>query len=721
MADALNDPAAAPLPDPLREQPPADRWCDLVLAGGVASGIVYPWAILELARAYRLRNIGGTSVGAMAAAIAAACEYGRRNGHSQAYEVLRRLPRELAEPVESAARGAPRRPRMLSLFQPAPQGRRLFAVLLAVLDAAYGNDRPASPDAPPAGRRPGSGLWRALRAGVVAVAVAYGPWRLWVRAGLVALGGVALWMPVRLHAGHAELASWILHVGLALALIIAVVALVLAARQLWRDVREGLIDNDFGLCRGSSQEKDADGRPRPALVDWLHDGIQRAAGLPLDGPPLTFEDLWHAPLQPGGPRPGRATDREPRERGEPDAPSINLEMVTTNVTHRRPYRLPLRDREARLFYRPEDWHEFFPKAVMDALQAASSPYAPTSISDPPAPPGAEGLLELPCGRLPVVVAARLSLSYPLLFSAVPLYAIDYEEPVRAKRQLRRCRFSDGGLCANFPIHLFDSALPRWPTFGLWLQARSRFRPDESVWLPRFDGDGRGDSWSRFEPGPAASPDASDPVDLAGLPPGAAAALPSGQRGRRGQRAGADRPTAGNLFGFLGAALLAAKDWRDHTALRMPHVRHRVARIALLSGEGELNIGMRSETLLHMASDYGTRAGRLLRETYAPPPGAAEPTPAWREHLRVRAEVLLGGLRDLLRNIDLAAAGVGHTQSLDDLLAALQAPPPALTAEQAQELRALVDQLIRLEASLATRAPPPRRPRPQPELRLRPPL
>ena len=39
-----------PVPPPVTEEPPHDRFCDLVLTGGVASGVVYPWAIVELAR-----------------------------------------------------------------------------------------------------------------------------------------------------------------------------------------------------------------------------------------------------------------------------------------------------------------------------------------------------------------------------------------------------------------------------------------------------------------------------------------------------------------------------------------------------------------------------------------------------------------------------------------------------------------------------------------------
>ena len=51
--------------------------CDLVMKGGITSGIVYPAAILRLKNKYRFRNIGGTSAGAMAAALTAAAEYGR--------------------------------------------------------------------------------------------------------------------------------------------------------------------------------------------------------------------------------------------------------------------------------------------------------------------------------------------------------------------------------------------------------------------------------------------------------------------------------------------------------------------------------------------------------------------------------------------------------------------------------------------------------------------
>jgi hypothetical protein len=38
--------------------------CDVVMKGGVTSGVVYPGAICEIARNYRIRGVGGASAGA---------------------------------------------------------------------------------------------------------------------------------------------------------------------------------------------------------------------------------------------------------------------------------------------------------------------------------------------------------------------------------------------------------------------------------------------------------------------------------------------------------------------------------------------------------------------------------------------------------------------------------------------------------------------------------
>ncbi|QND33346.1 hypothetical protein HB772_14600 [Sinorhizobium meliloti] len=60
------------------------KYCDLVMKGGITSGIVYPNAALALARDYRFKNIGGTSAGAIAAAACAAAAVGDRRKQMKA-------------------------------------------------------------------------------------------------------------------------------------------------------------------------------------------------------------------------------------------------------------------------------------------------------------------------------------------------------------------------------------------------------------------------------------------------------------------------------------------------------------------------------------------------------------------------------------------------------------------------------------------------------------
>ena len=66
--------------------------CDVIMKGGITSGMIYPGAVCELAKAYRLRSIGGASAGAIAAAAAAAAECGRATG---GFELLDQLPHDL--------------------------------------------------------------------------------------------------------------------------------------------------------------------------------------------------------------------------------------------------------------------------------------------------------------------------------------------------------------------------------------------------------------------------------------------------------------------------------------------------------------------------------------------------------------------------------------------------------------------------------------------------
>ncbi len=102
-----------------------NRRCDIVMKGGITSGVVYPLAVCELARTYRFKNIGGTSAGAVAAALTAAAEFGR-DSEGGGFARVAALPRWLGEGSN-----------LSSLFQP----QRPTAPLYDIAAAATGNKR----------------------------------------------------------------------------------------------------------------------------------------------------------------------------------------------------------------------------------------------------------------------------------------------------------------------------------------------------------------------------------------------------------------------------------------------------------------------------------------------------------------------------------------------------------------------------------------------------
>ena len=621
---------------------PRDRFCDLVLEGGITSGIVYAPAVVELAEHYRFASIAGSSIGAFAAALAAAAEFGRRKGSMTGFQVLGGLPTELA-------RDEPGRTVLERLFRPQPRTRRLFAVFHAML-----------------GRK---STWRRVFDALGAARRAYA-WLAWICAALAVLavlGGPLLGAACKAVGWCAPGPAWPLEAVFSLlsfAVLAALGAFVFAPLVgIVRDLFTGLIDNGFGLCRGWNVRSD-DGIPD--LTGYLHDAIQKAAGLdPLHDHPLTFADLHAAPGSPeevlgtGGPSEARR--------------SINLQVYASHLVHGRPYRFPLdaADDTSRLFFRPAEMRRYFPASVVAHLLRVSKRYAPASPSDPGPCDCSTGLYELPQEQLPVVVATRMAMSFPLLISAVPVWSIDYEAR-RGERHLKRCWMSDGGLCSNFPIHLFDALVPRWPTFGIALEKYNASTPEsESVWLPDRHDEGRADTWARgIEP---------DPV-LQKRPNGA----------RR-------------LAAFLLAVWNTTWAWNDQSLGRMPGVRDRVVRIRLKEGEGGVNLRMTRAEILHLASKYGRPAGRAFVQKFVEGPG-------WDEHRWVRFNRTLIALRQQIAGFRLAARFDHHTRPLGKQIAAAQTaaplrrhptdPPQAseqpLTSTQVFELQALRQALQRLE-------------------------
>jgi hypothetical protein len=300
-----------------------------------------------------------------------------------------------------------------------------------------------------------------------------------------------------------------------------------------------------------------------SLSDWLADQIDTLAGRQSSGSPLTFGDLWT-----GGVPQGDSTGN----------PAVNLEMLTTNVTEGRPYRLP--DELGSAFcFKEEEFRRLFPNRVVDHL-----------IDRAARPPTAEGLIPLPATPdLPVVVAARMSLSFPILISAVPLYAVDRSLQVGEEKHFERSWFSDGGLTSNFPISFFDSLLPSRPTFGINLRSfhpRYPIGDDEraNVWMPRVNAGGVLEWWSRW---------------------------PDGQGLR-------------SVVKFLRAIVDAMQNWVDNMQTRVPGYRDRIVHISHSDDEGGMNLAMPPEVLQRL-SERGRCAGERLVAYYTTPPGAALPS------------------------------------------------------------------------------------------------
>jgi predicted acylesterase/phospholipase RssA len=627
MSDESTRQAQAPHTMPL---------CDMVMEGGVTSGVIYPKAVVELAQTFRLKNIGGSSVGALAAAVAAAAEVGRARDPlaDPGYKRLASLPEELQGPGFSR----PNVTRLFDLFQPQAATRPLFNVLASGLNLK------------------GKELFVKLLLATIP------------NFPLVFAATVAGLLAVLFFLGVEGIASWIVAVLFSVVCGIGAVAL-----AIWRIVSGPLLAYGFGLCTGyvpGSERSFAPRDRREPLTLWLARLVNECAGKAADGEPLTFGELW---------------DPTGDERSQPPAwlqaagtmswRYVELQVMTTNVTHGRPYRFPNEDKDQALFFRPKELAAWFPPNVVRHMVDKAADYdAERHEALPHALP--EGMLMLPRSRdLPVVFAARLSLSFPFLLSAIPLYAVDFEQQVFAKRSFERCWFSDGGICSNFPIHLFDAPLPLWPTFGVKLEAERKHHPidakpedKENRWfLPDRNDEGRGDSFLRFD----------------------------------------EQPGVARLAGFALGILNAARHWQNNMLVRAPGVRDRVLRVYLKKDEGGLNLNMRPAVLADLTR-AGAQGGAMLATQFAP--GSTH----WMNfdnHRSVRLQTLTGVLEKDVQGFHraLAAAVPGAVpwpqlvpQFVQDAPAGVRVPDPA-AAERERKMAALVGQLRAL--SLVAAASP----------------
>jgi predicted acylesterase/phospholipase RssA len=548
----------------------AARPCDIVMKGGAASGFVYARALTVLAKTYRLQSIGGTSAGAGAAGVAAAAEYGRRMGGpaAEGYAGIEDIPRWAGEIVPETGWT-----RLKHLFGPDPETARIYEVLTSLF--------PMEPYWWLRAMRTllGAYLWWAVGAAVllatVLVGLLVGPWP--DAAYMAVIRGIG-----------------VLVAALAGALLVAGAA----ALGFLRDFTTAMPKNDFGMCSAFSRGAKV---PAEKMTDWLYNLYQRLAGKPFDQP-LTFGDLANA--RDMGPDPSRSAGT---------GAGIKLNVMSINVTLGRPYRLPFRDDDETYWFSPDEFRRLFPEPVVKAMEDAArrSPDAARFAS--------RGLLPFPDEPdLPIIVAVRMSYALPILFSAVPLYAIDGSrlpdrqvagEHVPAGEP-ERCWFVDGALASNFPVHLFDSPLPRWPTFAINLR---KFHPDwktgradaqHDAWL---DADyvapgNRGvlrEWWTRVD---------HDAV------PGEPHRFVPVEDSTRFKR-------------FLGAALATMMNWADNQQLRLPGYRDRVANVSLADDEGGGHFDMPAAKIERLAGRGGVAAQKLV-DHYT---RGDDPGPGWNQH------------------------------------------------------------------------------------------
>ena len=609
----------------------ADPWldpplaCDIVMKGGITSGVVYPGAVVRLARRYRFRSIGGASVGALAAAMAAAAEYGRASG---GFQRLSTVPRELASTVGGD-------PFILTLFQPEPTTRRLFDTAIAF--QRYGVVRGTL-----------TAILRYWRFPLLAVALF-----------AVALLGVAL--------GLGGLAGWVISVTLlGLSPWVFLGGIVL---DLLGDLK-AVERNDFGLCRLGPESGES-----TALTMWMHGVIQDLAGRtsshesPGDSPPVTFADLWRSQTGRSDESEEERRERMVRANWDTEAREIDLQVVTTNVTLGRPVGLPIfRDRwrerpdDGGLLFDPDEWRRFFPADVVDHMVShATEPEGDVASVIERDDPGRK-LLTFPGGaELPILVAARMSLSFPLLISAVPLWQVQFRED--GNHRLKRLLVSDGGIASNFPVHLFDSPLPRRPTFAFNLAG---FDPDET-------------------------PDLDDPRDCVRDPASA----------MRSERQTWREPHT--LLDFLAAVKDAAQNWRDNAQARMPGFRERVIHIVLAREEGGLNLAMDENKVSRLVARGDHAGGRLIELFSGPEAAPPQATSHWNDQRFARFRILMSAAERFLQGVRR-----GYTAPLDAATLPYSAriargvePPYALTNAQLDAAMERLAQYIALTDATET--------------------
>ncbi|MBK6870990.1 MAG: patatin-like phospholipase family protein [Kineosporiaceae bacterium] len=661
---------ATNFPDPDHVSDYLAHSADLTMRGGTAAAVTYPLGVCALAEHYIFRRVGGSSAGAVTAALTAAAELGRTTPCVQPAAVPGTPGGDAAPAVQSGFAGLaemigwlagqdvagpaladgathpdapawPERHRLTRMFQPAPGTRDAYRVLIALMRLPLGHT--ARERAVPLI----AAVLAALRRGprLIVVLVWLGALLAWLGGTAAVVRGASLPLPLT------GLISLTLGVTTALAALAATaITCAIAVRSVL--VRRPEAEH-FGLVPGV-QLPDMDAAPRgllsrrldrligvpavgdvPAVVDWLTDRIDDLAGIPLGDngssdsrPALTFGELWLGRL--GAPS---AAETHQLRRAADDAQvrCIDLAVVTTNLAQSRPYTLPFltaeraeREGASRFLFCRSCLAGVLPVRVVAQMILASPAQARESTC--PRHDG-EILHEVPDPwDMPVAAAVRMSMAMPGLVRAVPLYTLDVESPGPLQDPYGRVVaptppppavfvprvqwFSDGGVTSNFPIHSFDALLPRWPTFGFNL-AHLPTTPQGEEQLAEW-----------------VSVPAQD-------------AAPRARTWRR-----VATPSA-----FVGALTGTALTWRDAMQADLPGVRGRIAVVRHGTGETDSALFLPQQTILALAL-RGFHAGQALRQRFTGPDGELTDQTQTDRHRWIRLRMALRAYREL--SLDISA-------------------------------------------------------------------
>ncbi len=598
----------------------ARKPCDLVMKGGITSGVIYPQAVLALAKNYCFRSIGGTSAGAIAAAMTAAAEYGRKQKQAdsdQQWAGFVLMENEIIPQLttEGFIRG---------LFQPAPATQPLLDGLLTYRRRQHAREqRAATRHQPP---RTHSGSLRARIWDAVATlweTAAKAPWGPLKRStfwGLVGSALIAVLLSAAaLLANNAFVAVILLVLAIAAVVLGYLIGSVVGVLNLLANDVPG--QHFYGICTGMGNDT--------ALTNWLADTIDRLAGLPSRKTPLTFRQLAMN---------HQSDDQAPFDLTQ----TITLNMVTTNLSQGQPYTLPFTS--GPFLFSKQEFERLFPHYIVEYMTTISEAYPPTDITQQSIqvmvphgedqyrplkdrePSETHDLYFLPRGLdLPVVVATRMSLSFPLLLSAVPLWTLneaclrrytDGNTITLAAGDLQRNWFSDGGTCSNFPIHFYDRWFPNHPTFGInletvpdellekkgklpsgltpkMLEYRSIIRPEPPD-QPRE----ATQPWKVFRNVPPLNENAFKHLVHLPKPFPQERPLPRWE------------PLGGELGSFVWSIINTGLFYRDTVQARLPSYYDRIVTIYQGEHEGGLNLDMEKEVIQDIA-ERGGKAGEQL--------------------------------------------------------------------------------------------------------------